>query len=254
MRKPIIVANWKMYKTRAEAQSFIQALLPLLKPEPACDMAICAPFTQLDILQAQLDGSPVALGAQNFYPLAEGAFTGEIAPRMLRELGVRYVLVGHSERRQIFGEDDQLVRQKLTTAYREGFQPILCVGETLSQREAGQSTEVCLRQLTHAVEELTLDELSRLIVAYEPIWAIGTGQTATADDAEAVARALRDHVSRQYGAEVAGALRIQYGGSVKPENIGELMAEADIDGALVGGASLKAESFAQLVRAVEVTI
>lgn len=251
MRKPIIVANWKMYKTRAEAEAFCQALLPLLAETPAADAAICAPFTQLDVLAKHLAGSAVKIGAQNFYPEAEGAFTGEIAPAMLKELGVSYVLIGHSERRGIFGESMDLIKRKLECAYHEGFQPIFCVGETLEEREAGQSVEVCIEQLAHAVTNLTFEELSRLIIAYEPIWAIGTGKTATAEDAEKVIGALREYIAGAYGSIVAMNVRIQYGGSVRPDNIAELMAQEDIDGALVGGASLHPESFAKLVNSQE---
>lgn len=251
MRKPVIVANWKMYKTRREARVFCQELLPLLEKVPAAEVAICAPFTQLDVLAEALAGSAVKIGAQNFYPKQEGAFTGEISPKMLKELGVSYVLVGHSERRGLFGEDDDMVQSKLGVAYQEGFQPILCVGETLEEREQGLSIEICVQQLSYAVKNLDTAALSRLIVAYEPIWAIGTGKTATANDAETVIGALREYVAVQYGSAVAETIRIQYGGSVKPENIDELMAEADIDGALVGGASLQAASFAKLINSQE---
>ena len=251
MRKPIIVANWKMYKNRAEARRFCQELLPLLAASPQAEVAICAPFTQLDVLAKHLADSAVQIGAQNFYPEQEGAFTGEIAPAMLKELGVRYVLIGHSERRGLFGESMALVKRKLECAYAEGFQPIFCVGETLEERQAGRSVEVCIAQLAHAVTNLTFEELSRLIIAYEPIWAIGTGKTATAEDAEAVIGAIRSYMAEAYGSIVAMSVRIQYGGSVRPDNIAELMAQEDIDGALVGGASLQPESFAQLVNSQE---
>ncbi len=240
-----------MYKTRAEARAFCQALLPLLREVPEAEVAICPPFTQLDVLAKELSGSPVQIGAQNFYPEKEGAFTGEVSPGMLKELGVSCVLIGHSERRSIFGESLDLIKRKLECAYAEGFQPIFCVGETLKERQAGQSADVCITQLAHAVTNLTFEELSRLIIAYEPVWAIGTGKTATAEDAQAVAGALREYIAGAYGSIVAMNVRIQYGGSVRPDNIKELMAQEDIDGALVGGASLQPESFAKLVNSQE---
>ncbi len=248
MRKPIIIANWKMYKTRAEAAAFCQTLLPLLDASDEVDAVICAPFTQLDVLAQALQGSAVGLGAQNFYPASEGAFTGEVSLPMLQELGVQYVIVGHSERREIFGEDGPLVRRKVQAAYAAGIQPILCVGEHLEQRNHGLTVSVCSGQLLSAIEGLTAAQLQTLIVAYEPIWAIGTGKTATAADAEEVIGALRQAVARQYGQAVADCVRFHYGGSVKPENIRELMKQPDIDGALVGGASLKPDSFCQLLQ------
>lgn len=247
LRKPIIIANWKMYKNRAAAAAFCQELLPLLKEHEKADIVICAPFTQLDVLADALADSAVGVGAQNFYPAAEGTFTGEVSLPMLQELGVRYVIVGHSERRELFHEDDVLVRQKVQAAYAAGMQPILCVGERLEQREQDMTVEVCSGQLLSAINGLTETQLRTLIVAYEPIWAIGTGKTATAADAEQVISALRQAVAAQYGQAVADCVRFQYGGSVKPENIAQLMAQPNIDGALVGGASLKADSFIQLV-------
>lgn len=247
MRKPIIIANWKMYKTRAEAAAFCQALLPLVQNQQQVDAVICAPFTQLDVLADQLADSEVGFGAQNFYPVPEGAFTGEVSLPMLQELGVQYVIVGHSERREIFGEDGSLIQQKVQAAYAAGIQPILCVGEHLEQRNLHLTVEVCSGQMLSAIAGLGEEQLKTLIVAYEPIWAIGTGKTATADDAEEVIGALRQAVADKYGQDVADCVRFQYGGSVKPENIRELMEQPDIDGALVGGASLKADSFSQLI-------
>ncbi len=247
MRKPIIIANWKMYKTRTEVAAFCDALLPMVAGQTDVDAVICAPFTQLDVLQGKLTESNVAFGAQNFYPAAEGAFTGEVSLPMLQELGVGYVIVGHSERRELFKEDDALVQRKVKAAYEANIQPILCVGERLEQREANQTIEVCAAQMLSAVDGLTEAELGTLIVAYEPIWAIGTGKTATAADAQEVIGALRRTLADQYGQVIADVVRFQYGGSVKPENIAELMAQPDIDGALVGGASLKPDSFAKLI-------
>ena len=248
LRKPIIIANWKMYKTRAEAAAFCRAFLPLIDGQNAVDVVICAPFTQLDVLASGLAGSNVGYGAQNFYPVPEGAFTGEVSLPMLQELGVQYVIVGHSERREIFREDEELVQQKVQAAYAAGLQPILCVGERLDQRESGATVAVCSGQMLSAIRGLRDEQLRTLIVAYEPIWAIGTGKTATAADAEEVIGALRNAVADVYGVELAQSVRFQYGGSVKPANIAELMAQPDIDGALVGGASLDPESFSQLVR------
>ncbi len=247
MRKPIIIANWKMYKTRAEASAFCRAFLPLIDGQDKVDAVICAPFTQLDVLADELAGSKVGFGAQNFYPAAEGAFTGEVSLPMLKEIGVQYVIVGHSERREIFREDGPMIQQKVRAAYEAGVQPILCVGEHLEQRNNGLTVSVCSGQLLSAVDGLTDEQLRTLIVAYEPIWAIGTGKTATAADAEEVIGALRQSIADKYGNEVAQCVRFQYGGSVKPENISELMAQPDIDGALVGGASLKPESFSKLI-------
>ena len=247
LRKPIIIANWKMYKTRAEAAAFCQALLPLVQNQQQVDAVICAPFTQLDVLADQLADSEVGFGAQNFYPVPEGAFTGEVSLPMLQELGVQYVIVGHSERREIFGEDGSLIQQKVQAAYAAGIQPILCVGEHLEQRNLHLTVEVCSGQMLSAIAGLSEEQLKTLIVAYEPIWAIDTGKTATADDAEEVIGALRQAVAGKYGQDVADCVRFQYGGSVKPENIRELMEQPDIDGALVGGASLKADSFSQLI-------
>lgn len=248
LRKPIIIANWKMYKTRTEAIAFCDAVLPLVADLQEVEAVICAPFTQLDVLSAKLDASSIAVGAQNFYPVAEGAFTGEISLTMLQELGVQYVIVGHSERRDLFQESDILIQQKVKAAYDAGIQPILCVGEHLEEREQDQTMDICIRQMFAAMDGLSEAALSALIVAYEPVWAIGTGKTATAQDAQAVIGALRNAVAEKYGTTVADTMRFQYGGSVKPENIAELMAQPDIDGALVGGASLKPDSFAQLLR------
>ena len=247
MRKPIIIAHWKMYKKRAEAAAFCRAFLPLIDGQTAVDAVICAPFTQLDVLATELADSNVGFGAQNFYPVAEGAFTGEVSLPMLQEIGVQYVIVGHSERREIFREDGPMIQQKVQAAYAAGIQPILCVGEHLEQRNNGMTVSVCSGQMLSAIDGLTEAQLKTLIVAYEPIWAIGTGKTATAADAEEVIGALRQAVADKYGQAIADCVRFQYGGSVKPENIAELMAQPDIDGALVGGASLKPDSFSQLI-------
>lgn len=236
-----------MYKTRAEAESFCRAFLPLIDGQDTVDAVICAPFTQLDVLAMELAGSQVGFGAQNFYPVAEGAFTGEVSLPMLQEIGVQYVIIGHSERREIFREDGAMIRQKMSAAYAAGIQPILCVGEHLEQRNNGLTVSVCSGQMLSAIDGLSKEQLKTLIVAYEPIWAIGTGKTATAADAEEVIGALRQVIAEKYGTIIADCVRFQYGGSVKPENIVDLMAQPNIDGALVGGASLQPDSFSQLI-------
>lgn len=248
MRKPIIIANWKMYKTKAQCVEFCQNLLPQVKDIQGVDIAVCGAFPLLDTLKENLSGSIVAIGAQNFYPQKEGAFTGEVSIDMLKDCGCQYILIGHSERREIFGESDELIQQKLRFACEHSLKPVLCIGETLEQREAGVSVDVCLSQLNHAVNVLDFQQLSQLIIAYEPIWAIGTGRTATAEDAQTVIGAIRQFVAERYGTLVAMSIRILYGGSVKPDNIGVLMSQEDIDGALVGGASLSSDSFAQLIK------
>ncbi len=247
MRKPIIIANWKMYKTKAEAQEFCHQLKTLTNGNIP-ETAICAPYTLLDTLRESLADTDILLGAQNFYPQEEGAFTGEISVKMLKDVGVQLVLIGHSERRMLFGEDDELIQRKLLWAYEHQLQPVLCLGETLAQREQNISETVCLAQFAHAVDNLSNEQIGRLIVAYEPIWAIGSGKTATAADAQAMIGAIRTFVKERYDHTAAMTMRVLYGGSVKPENIAELLAQQDIDGALVGGASLAAESFAQLLK------
>lgn len=247
MRKPIIIANWKMYKTRAEAEAFCQQIVPLLAGQQTVEVAICPTFLQLDVLTDKLRETNIAVGAQNMYPAVEGAFTGEVSPAMLQELNIRYVLIGHSERREIFGESGELIRQKVQSAYAHQLRPVVCVGEHLEQRNLGLTVEVCAGQLLAAIDGLTTEQVAELVVAYEPIWAIGTGKVATADDAEQVIKALRQAIGNQYGQETAEQVRIQYGGSVKPDNIRELMEQPNIDGALVGGASLQPDSFAQIV-------
>lgn len=247
MRKPIIIANWKMYKTRAEAKAFCEEFLPMLTGEEPADVAICAPFTDLGVLSDALQSTVVGLGAQNFYPEQEGAFTGEISLPMLQEFGVQYAVVGHSERRQLFHESDEMIHNKITAAYHAGIQPILCVGEGVEQKEAGETLSFCGAQLRSAMNGLQRDQIETLIVAYEPIWAIGTGKAAGAEEAQEVIGALRRIIAEQYGNATAQKVRMLYGGSVKPKNIQEFMAKPDIDGALVGGASLKPDSFYHLV-------
>lgn len=246
MRKPIIAANWKMYKTAGQAKEFCQALLAK-KEAKDVEAIIFAPFTALAAASEALAGSNIALGAQNFYPKDEGAYTGEISLEMLKEFAVSYVLVGHSERREIFKENDDFVTQKLQTALKKGFKPILCVGESLDVRNSGQAHDYCLKQLKAALTEISAASLNQITIAYEPIWAIGSGQSATAADAEEMLGMIRDYLAKQYGIKVAEEIRLLYGGSVKPENIAQFMAEKNVDGALIGGASLNAESFAEML-------
>ena len=250
MRKPLIAGNWKMFKDHREAVELVRELAPLVAGLRDTAVAVCPPFTALaDVsrLLAEL-GTEIRLGAQDVYPQREGAFTGEISPPMLVALGVVYVIVGHSERREIMGERDELVAAKVRAVLDNGMTPILCVGETLEEREAGGAASKVERQLEADLAAVGEDELSRLVVAYEPIWAIGTGRTATPEDAQEMASLVRRKLALSHGEDAADGMLILYGGSVKPDNAAELMAMPDIDGALVGGASLKAPDFAAIAR------
>lgn len=248
MREPIIAGNWKMYKTVGEAVNFVREFSQLVAGVSGVEMALCPPFIALAAMAEQLSGTNIALGAQNMYWEDEGAFTGEISPGMLKEIGCRYVVLGHSERRQYFGETDASVNKKVYAALKHGLKPIVCVGELLEEREAGNTEEVIRRQVEGSLAGLTAEQAAGLVVAYEPVWAIGTGRTASAADAQQVNAFIRGLLRNMFGDAAAEAIRIQYGGSVKPGNAAELMAQPDIDGALVGGASLKADSFAEIVK------
>lgn len=238
VRRIVIAGNWKMYKTQAETMDFLQGFLPLLDETPDDrEVILCAPFTALSVLSKSLHGSRIRMGAQNVHWESEGAFTGEISPRMLTEVGVRYVTIGHSERRQFFGETDETVNLRLRSAQAAGLTPILCVGETKEQRDRQETESHIFSQLKNGL--VGVDQ-SNLIMAYEPIWAIGTGDTCAPAEANRVIGLIRSKLTNR-------DTPIQYGGSVKPENISEIMAQPEIDGALVGGASLQAESFGQLV-------
>jgi triosephosphate isomerase (TIM) len=250
-RRRVIAGNWKMYKTQAETRAFFSALLPLVAGARQCDIVIAPPFTAIPAAVDAARGSNIAIGAQNVFWEKEGAFTGEIAPPMLVEAGCRYVIIGHSERRQFFGETEQTVAKKTKAALAAGLTPIVCVGELLEHREAGQTEDVCQTQFTFGPGALTPEEFSRILIAYEPVWAIGTGKTATPEIAAAVHRFLRKCAERKFSPEHAQVLRILYGGSVKPDNIQGLMAQEELDGALVGGASLDAKSFASIVNGCE---
>ncbi len=245
VRIPLIAANWKMHKTTAEARAFVSRFLPAVQGLRECDVVLAPPHTALAAVGDALRGGPVQLAAQNVHPEPQGASTGEVSVELVRELGCRYAPVGHSARRALFGEDDALVQRKLRAVVAAGLAPILCVGESLAQRQAGETEAVLARQLKAGLEGITPEQAAVLVVAYEPIWAIGTGQTATPDDAQAGCAFARGVVEELFGAKAAGALRVQYGGSVKAE----LLAQPDVDGALVGGASLDPASFAGIVRA-----
>ena len=246
MRRPILAANWKMYKTAGEALEFLDRFLPRVAGLSEVDVVIAPPFTCLDRVARRLAGTSAMLAAQNVHPQAEGAFTGEISARMLAELGCRYGIVGHSERRALFGESDDLVARKAGALFAAGIRPIVCVGETLEQRESGRTFEVLAQQLGGSLAELPPGRAEDLVLAYEPVWAIGTGRTATPEIAQQAHAFLRARLAERFG-PAAGRIRIQYGGSVKPENVYALMAQPDIDGALVGGASLDPEAFARIV-------
>ena len=250
-RRRVIAGNWKMYKTQAETRAFFSAFVPLVGAARRCDIVIAPPFTAISPAVEATRGSNIAVGAQDVFWEKEGAFTGEISPPMLVEAGCRYVIIGHSERRQFFGETSETVAKKTKAALAAGLTPIVCVGELLEHREAGRTEEICETQFTGGPGALTPEEFSRILIAYEPVWAIGTGKTATPEIAAAAHRFLRKCAERRFSAEQARALRILYGGSVKPDNIQGLMAQEELDGALVGGASLDAKSFASIVNGCE---
>ncbi|TCL36208.1 triosephosphate isomerase [Anaerospora hongkongensis] len=248
MRKPIIAGNWKMHKTVGEALALVRELCGITAGVADVEIVICPTFTALYPVHLAICEGPLRLGAQNMHWEAQGAFTGEIAPAMVKEVGCTYVIIGHSERRQYFGETDDTVNKKVKAAFANELIPIMCVGETLEQREAGITEGVVGRQVRQGLTGLSAEQVAEMVIAYEPVWAIGTGRTASAEDANAVCRFIRQVVAEITGAESAEKVRIQYGGSVKGENIAELMAKSDIDGALVGGASLDADSFAKIVK------
>ena len=245
MRKPIIAGNWKMHKTIAEALEFVNEVKDRVNNDKV-EAVICAPFTLLKDLKQATKGTNIKIGAQNMHFEEKGAFTGEISPLMLKELDMDYVVIGHSERRQYFNETDETVNKKVLKALEVGIDPILCVGETLEEREAGNTKDVCKVQVEKALEKVSKEDLAKVVIAYEPVWAIGTGKTATSEDANDVIAYIREVVANLYG-ELANEVRIQYGGSVKPSNVAEIMNQSDIDGALVGGASLEANDYVELV-------
>lgn len=247
MRKPFVAGNWKMYTSNAETEALINGLRPLVSDVVDVEIAVCPPFVYLHKAVYETKGSNIQVGAQNCYIESKGAFTGEIAPEMLRDVGCDFVILGHSERRHIFGETDSVINQKVVKALDASLQGILCVGELLEDREAGKTESVVEIQLAGGLKGVTAQQMSKITIAYEPVWAIGTGKTATPDQAQEVHAFIRTWLRNNYSPEISNAVRIQYGGSVKPENAKELMGQPDIDGALVGGASLKADSFASIV-------
>jgi triosephosphate isomerase len=247
MRRPVVAANWKMHKTLREAEAFVDAFLPRVAGVRDIEIVLAPPFTALAAVGRRSAGSNVALAAQNVNPEAQGAFTGEISPPMLAELGCAYAIVGHSERRALYGESDAFVARKAAALLAHGIRPIVCVGETLEQREQGRTEAVLGAQLAGSLAGVAKERASEIVLAYEPVWAIGTGRTATPELAQQAHAFLRAQLRAAFGT-AGDEIRIQYGGSVKPDNAAALLAQADIDGALVGGASLEPESFARIVR------
>ncbi|SFC26557.1 triose-phosphate isomerase [Peribacillus sp. B-H-3] len=249
MRKPIIAGNWKMNKTLAEAKHFLEEVSSLVPSPEKMEAVVCAPCLFLGQLVLAAENKHVKIGAQNMHYEESGAFTGEISPASLEDIGIDYVILGHSERRQLFHESDEMVNKKVRAAFKYHLTPILCCGETLEQRDSGLTNEHVENQIKKGLAGLSEEQVKTIVLAYEPIWAIGTGKSSNASDANEVCAHIRDVVASQFSKEAADAVRIQYGGSVKPENIHEYMAETDIDGALVGGASLEPQSFLKLLEA-----
>ena len=251
MRKPIIAGNWKMNKTASEAKAFVQAVKNSLPSNEKVDSVIGSPALFLETLVSEAKGTELQIAAQNCYWENAGAFTGETSPAALADLGVQYVIIGHSERRDYFHETDEEINKKAKAIYANGMTPILCCGESLETYEAGQTAAWIEGQITKGLADLSAEQVSSMVIAYEPIWAIGTGKSADANIADEICGVVRSTVEKLYGSEVAQKVRIQYGGSVKPENIAEYMAKENVDGALVGGASLQPESFLKLLEAVK---
>lgn len=246
MRKAIIAGNWKMNKTMAETKAMITELAPLVK-DATCDVVLCVPFTDLQTAKKAAKGTNIKIGAENVHWAEKGAFTGEVSADMLKELKVEYVIIGHSERRQYFGETDETVNKRVQAALNAKIKPIVCVGETEEERENGLTEKVLERQLVEGLKGFKSKDFDKIVIAYEPVWAIGTGKTATSEQAEETIKAIRGVVAGLYGADCSEEVRIQYGGSMNPKNVKELMAQPDIDGGLIGGASLKAVDFSQVV-------
>lgn len=247
MRKAIIAGNWKMNKTPDEARALVEELIPLVA-DAECEVVVCPPFVDLCPVSKAIKGTNIHLGAQNIHWAKSGAFTGEISADMLKKFGVEYAIVGHSERRQYFGETDATVNMRAKAALENGITPIICVGESLEQRERGETDEFVASQVRGALEGISADDARRVVIAYEPIWAIGTGRTATAEMAEETITVIRKTLRSIFGNDAAETVRIQYGGSMNPQNAASLMAMENIDGGLIGGASLKAEDFSKVVK------
>ena len=246
MRKKVIAGNWKMNMLPNEAINYIEELTPLVKNSEN-EVVLCVPYIDLFYSLLSVQNTNIKIGAQNMHFEEKGAYTGEISGKMLKSIGVEYVIIGHSERRQYFSETDEIVNKKVKAAFANGLKPIVCVGETLEQREAQKTTEVITKQVELALEGLTEEQVSNIIIAYEPVWAIGTGKTATSEDANNSIKEIRNKIAQLYGQTVASRVIIQYGGSVKSTNAKELFEMSDIDGGLVGGASLKADEFSKIV-------
>lgn len=246
MRRKVIAGNWKMNMLPNEAMAFIEGLAPLVKNSEA-EVVLCVPYTDLFYSLLTAQDTNIKIGAQNMHWEESGAYTGEVSGKMLKSIGVEYVIIGHSERRQYFNETDETVNKKIKSAFANELKPIVCVGETLEQRETGKAEEIVTNQTKIALEGLTEEQVENTIIAYEPIWAIGTGKTATAEDANNSIKAIRNEIAKNYGQNIADKVIIQYGGSVKASNAKELFSTSDIDGGLVGGASLKVEEFANIV-------
>jgi len=247
-RKIIMAGNWKMHRTVGESVALVEQLKEALGDVSEREILVCPPFTALHAVAETLRGGNIKVGAQNLYPEVEGAYTGEISPKMLLDVGCSYVILGHSERRQYFQESDQFINQKLKIALEHGLKPILCVGETLEQRGEGRQKTVVSMQVYRGLNDIPAEAMGEVAIAYEPIWAIGTGRTATPDQADEMHLTIRNNLSGLYEDDVALGVCIMYGGSVKPANVDDLMAQPEVDGALVGGASLDAESFIRIVR------
>jgi triosephosphate isomerase (TIM) len=248
MRTPVIAGNWKMHNTVDESLKLVRELKSLVMGVGGVEIVVAPVFTALDAVSAEINGSNIALSSQNVFWEEKGAYTGEIAPGMLKDVGCTYAIIGHSERRQYFGETDETVNKRVKAALAAGLTPIMCVGETLEERESGKTFEIVARQVKSGLAGLVATEIDKIIIAYEPVWAIGTGKTATPEQAEEVHADIRRLIGEIAGLATAGGIRILYGGSVKPDNVDILMSQSDIDGALVGGAALQADSFARIVK------
>ena len=251
LRKAVIAGNWKMNMTPSEAEKLVNELKPMVQGKNGCDVVVCVPFVDIATVVNATKGTNIKVGAQNVHFKKNGAYTGEISADMLKECGVEYVVIGHSERRQYFGETDETVNLRLKAALEAGITPILCVGEVLTEREQDVTAEVVARQTKIALLDVDADAVKNVIIAYEPVWAIGTGKTATSDQADEVCGIIRDVLAAKYGKDVAEAVTIQYGGSMKPDNAAELLSKYHVDGGLIGGASLKAADFTAIVDAAQ---
>lgn len=250
-RKAVIAGNWKMNMTPSEASKLVSELIPLVENKNGCEIIICVPFVDIPAVMSAVKGTNIKVGAQNVHFMKNGAYTGEISADMLKECGVDYVVIGHSERRQYFGETDETVNLRLKAALSAGLTPILCVGELLSERDQGITAETVSAQTKIALLDVSAEDIKRTIIAYEPVWAIGTGRTATSEQADEVCGIIRNVISDKYGKEIAEAVTIQYGGSMKPSNAAELLSKYNVDGGLIGGASLKASDFAAIIEAAQ---